>query len=99
MGKIVRKRRKSFLIKEVNLNKTNNDTMNLVSNAGTFLFNSTEYELYGHRIKYVRDPGRFSTIREYLFYDLNNLKDLFLEGWSYLQNSFHHNHNSPEIFV
>lgn len=66
----------SFLILKGSLNKTGNGTVNMVNNAGAFLFDSVKFELYGQIMEYVRDPGRISTTREYLRYDLNSSKDL-----------------------
>lgn len=80
----------SFLVIEGKLDITGNGTVKLVNNAGAFLFDSVEYELYGHRIEYVRDPGRLSAIRGFLCYDPNNCKDLFVAGWSYPQNPYIH---------
>lgn len=55
----------TFLIVEGNLNVTGAGTVQLVNNAGAFLSDIGEYELYRHRIEFIRVPGRVSTIRRY----------------------------------
>lgn len=60
--------------------------ISLVNNAGAFLFDSISYDLMGHEVETVRDPGILSTIKGYLCYSPYDSNHLDIAGWSYPNN-------------
>ncbi|XP_045466136.1 uncharacterized protein LOC123674982 [Harmonia axyridis] len=80
----------AVLIIKGQLEKTaGNGTIKLVPNCGAFLFDSISYELHGTEIDSVREPGLISTIKGYLCYDKDSVRELETAGWTYP--------NDPEI--
>ncbi|XP_049825040.1 uncharacterized protein LOC126265969 [Aethina tumida] len=66
------------------LEKTAGDgAVQLVNNAGAFLFDRITYSINGHEVDSVRDPGIVSTIRGYLCYDSIESKHLCIAGWNF----------------
>lgn len=57
--------------------------VDLVHNAGAFFFDSVSYQICGKEMEFVRDPGRVSTLRGYLCYELNSSKSLAIAGWNF----------------
>ncbi|XP_044757181.1 uncharacterized protein LOC123317795 [Coccinella septempunctata] len=72
------------LIIKGKLQKTaGNGTVQLVLNGGAFLFDTISYELHGTEVDSVRDPGLISTIKGYLCYDKDSVRELETASWSY----------------
>lgn len=72
------------LIIKGKLEKTaGNGIVKVVLNGGAFLFDSISYELCGTEVDSVRDPGLMSTIKGYLCYDKDSVRELETAGWSY----------------
>lgn len=73
----------ALVIEGVLTRKSGAGEVNLVNNAGAFLFDMISYDLNGKEIDSVREPGIVSTIKGYLCYSPHDSKHLDIAGWNY----------------
>lgn len=74
----------SAVIIKGTLEKTNGaGTVQLVNNAGAFLFDSISYELSGVEMDSVREPGIVTSVRSFLCYEPNENREMGIAGWTY----------------